>query len=337
MAPIIRVTNLQKRYWLGERRAAYLTLRDDLARLLRRSFGGVARKRDALWALQGVSFEVSPGEVVGIIGRNGAGKSTLLKVLSRITSPSGGRAELYGRVGSLLEVGMGFHGELTGRENVYISGAILGMKRREIKQKFDEIVAFAEVERFLDTQMKHFSSGMQTKLAFSVAAHLDPEILLVDEVLAVGDAAFQKKCLNKMRDVASGGRTVLFVSHNSATIEALCSRCIWLREGKVEAEGDPLDLLRRYLVSDASEEAAQIDLNTHAGRARGSERIMQATIDPTEARNPTTNVRMGERIGVRVRFQKDSGPFKPIMGVVLRTVTGAPLFGINNRFAARGW
>src|SRR5437762_1395373 len=193
--------------------------------------------RQTFWALQGINFEVTQGEVVGVIGRNGAGKSTLLKVLSRITEPTKGRVELYGRVGSLLEVGTGFHPELSGRENISLSGAILGMKREEITRKFDEIVSFAEIETFIDTPVKRYSSGMYMRLAFAVAAHLEPEILLVDEVLAVGDAAFQKKCLGKMADVAKEGRTVLFVSHNMTAVNQLCPRAIMITDGQVVRDG----------------------------------------------------------------------------------------------------
>src|SRR4051812_45045873 len=212
MRPIVTVENLGKQYRLGTQSAAYSTIRESLTnRILGRNGGG---ENATIWALRDVSFEITPGEVLGIIGRNGAGKSTLLKILSRITEPTTGRVELHGRVASLLEVGTGFHPELTGRENIYLNGAILGMTRAEIKKKFDEIVAFAEVEKFLDTPVKRYSSGMYVRLAFAVAAHLEPEILVVDEVLAVGDAEFQKKCLGKMREVSCDGRTVLFVSHN---------------------------------------------------------------------------------------------------------------------------
>ncbi len=268
---------------------------------------------------------------MGIIGRNGAGKSTLLKILSRITEPTKGRAELYGRVGSLLEVGTGFHPELSGRENIFLSGGILGMRKREILRQFDAIVAFAEIEKFLDTAVKHYSSGMYTKLAFSVAAHLEPEILLVDEVLAVGDANFQKKCLGKMREVAGGGRTVLFVSHNSASIEALCDRCIWLREGQVEADGEPQELLRRYLDSDATQETAQVSLVKHPGRTPGSETIMHRVWLLSEDGTPATSFRMSESFAVQVEFSQNT-PRKPVLGIVFKTVTGAPLFGVNNRF-----
>ena len=202
--------------------------------------------RGYIWALKNISFEVRKGEVVGIIGRNGTGKSTLLKVLSRITEPTEGRAEINGQVGSLLEVGTGFHPELTGRENVYLSGAILGMKKSEISQKFEEIVAFAEVEKFMDTPVKYYSSGMQVRLGFAVAAHLEPDILLVDEVLAVGDAAFQKKCLGKMSDVTKEGRTVLFVSHQMNSIRRLCDRCVWLEAGQVQKVDSTAKVVSAY-------------------------------------------------------------------------------------------
>ena len=236
MQAIIRVQDLSKLYYLGGPAAAYSTIRESLMNVARSPLRYLRRGEapPTLWALKDVSFEVAPGDVVGIIGRNGAGKSTLLKVLSRITEPTTGRAELYGRVASLLEVGTGFHPELTGRENIFLNGSILGMTRKEIEAKFDEIVAFAELEKFIDTPVKRYSSGMYVRLAFAVAAHLEPEILVVDEVLAVGDAAFQKKCLGRMRDVASTGRTVIFVSHNMAAVSSLCSKAMVLWEGKVE-------------------------------------------------------------------------------------------------------
>jgi lipopolysaccharide transport system ATP-binding protein len=254
----IRVENLSKQYHIGGLQKTYSTLRDTLAdafvapfrragKLLRGQATGAADLDESIWALRDVSFEVQRGEVVGIIGRNGAGKSTLLKILSRITEPTTGFAEIYGRVGSLLEVGTGFHPELTGRENIYLNGAILGMKRTEIGRKFDEIVAFAEVERFIDTPVKHYSSGMYLRLAFAVAAHLEPEILLVDEVLAVGDARFQKKCLNKMQDVGKQGRTVFFVSHNMPAITRLCERTILLDEGRVIKDGLSHKVVSAYL------------------------------------------------------------------------------------------
>src|ERR1043166_7289190 len=238
----IRVDNLSKRYRLGPRQR-YKSLRETLM-----SFG---RKPDTdfIWALKDVSFEITEGEVVGIIGRNGAGKTTLLKILSRITEPTDGAAEVHGRVGSLLEVGTGFHPELTGRENICLNGAILGMRRAEIDHKFDEIVAFAETAQFLDTPVKHYSSGMRVRLAFAVAAPLDPQILLVDEVLAVGDAAFQKKCLGKMGAVAKGGRTILFVRHNMAAVQNLCSHAYWLDHGQIAAGGEVGAVVVQYLKS----------------------------------------------------------------------------------------
>src|SRR4051812_13578022 len=217
MRPIIRVQNLSKQYAIGARAESYTTLRESLVRAARTPFDLVGRLKghaqNTFWALDDVNFDVMPGEVIGIIGRNGAGKSTLLKVLSRITEPTTGHVELYGRVGSLLEVGTGFHPELTGRENIFLNGTILGMRRTEIFRKFDDITAFAESEKFIDTPVKHYSSGMYTRLAFAVAAHLNPEILIVDEVLAVGDASFQQRCLGKIGEVAQSGRTVLLVSH----------------------------------------------------------------------------------------------------------------------------
>ena len=250
MQPIIRVDDLSKLYYLGRSAAAYTTFREALVDLARVPLRYLRRgeEPETLWALKNVSFEVSPGDVIGIIGRNGAGKSTLLKILSRITEPTSGRVELYGRIASLLEVGTGFHPELTGRENIFLNGSILGMTRKEIASKFDEIVAFAEVEKFIDTPVKRYSSGMYVRLAFAVAAHLEPEILIVDEVLAVGDAAFQKKCLGRMRDVASAGRTVLFVSHNMAAVSSLCSKAMVLWEGTVDfALGDVDEGVQRYL------------------------------------------------------------------------------------------
>jgi lipopolysaccharide transport system ATP-binding protein len=250
--PAIRVDSISKQYIVGAAEPSYRTFREAIveaaASPLKR-LRQVGRKRSAaetIWALKEVSFEVEPGEVVGIVGRNGAGKSTLLKILSRITEPTSGSAEIRGRVASLLEVGTGFHAELTGRENIYLNGAILGMTRREIQERFDEIVAFAEVDKFIDTPVKRYSSGMYLRLAFAVAAHLQPEILLVDEVLAVGDAAFQKKCLGKMGDVARQGRTVLFVSHNLPAVRSLCPHSMFIDQGRVRATGDTAEILELY-------------------------------------------------------------------------------------------
>jgi lipopolysaccharide transport system ATP-binding protein len=250
MASMITVENVGKRYRIGQLQVPYSTLRESVVEAVRSPFKKLTRNNgpeEFVWAVKDVSFEVKPGEVVGLIGRNGAGKSTLLKMLSRITEPTKGRILLYGRVGSLLEVGTGFHAELTGRENIYLNGAILGMARNEIVRKFDEIVSFAEVEKFIDTPVKHYSSGMYLRLAFAVAAHLEPEILLVDEVLAVGDARFQRKCLDKMQDVGKHGHTILFVSHNMAAITRLCPRTILLDQGRILSDGPSHQVASEYL------------------------------------------------------------------------------------------
>jgi ABC-type polysaccharide/polyol phosphate transport system ATPase subunit len=279
----IRVDGLSKQYRIGGPQERYKTLRDTLTdamyapfRRIRSTFQQLAlseakgsnvqtlERSNVIWALKDVSFEVKPGEVVGIIGRNGAGKTTLLKILSRITEPTEGYAEIHGRVGSLLEVGTGFHPELTGRENIYLNGAILGMKKAEIERKFDEIVAFAEIEKFMDTPVKRYSSGMYVRLAFAVAAHLEPEILLVDEVLAVGDVAFQKKCLGKMGGVAKEGRTVLFVSHNMGAIVSLCRKALLLEDGRIKLQGESSEVTQFYLLScsaSSSNEKRAIDLS----------------------------------------------------------------------------
>ena len=262
MRPIIRVQNLSKQFRInvGERPGVrYDTLRESLVSAVRlplkRLRGNGASAERTIWALKDVSFEVFPGEVMGIIGPNGAGKSTLLSMLSRIIEPTSGRAELYGRVASLLEVGTGFHPDLSGRENIYLNGAVLGMKRREIEARFDEIVAFAEIDKFIDTAVKRYSSGMYVRLAFAVAAHLDPEILIVDEVLAVGDASFQKKCLGKMDDVTRSGRTVLFVTHNLGMITHLCEHAILLDGGRMKIMGPAAEVVDHYNAMWSGEQA----------------------------------------------------------------------------------
>jgi lipopolysaccharide transport system ATP-binding protein len=251
MKPIIKAEKLGKQYKLGAESAAYATVREAVMDVLKAPLRSLRKNgsEPTIWALRDVSFEIRPGEIVGIIGRNGAGKSTLLKVLSRITEPTTGRVELYGRVASLLEVGTGFHPELTGRENIFLNGSILGMSRAEIESKFDEIVEFAEISRFIDTPVKRYSSGMYVRLAFAVAAHLEPEILVVDEVLAVGDFAFQQKCLDKMQDVSTHGRTVLFVSHNMGAISRLCSRCILMDQGSIIEAGPTASVVQTYVTS----------------------------------------------------------------------------------------
>ncbi len=260
----IRAENLSKQYRIGAAQQRHDTLREALAAAVRR--GPRSAEANTVWALKDVSFEIKRGEVVGVIGRNGAGKSTLLKILSRITEPTSGRAEIHGRVGSLLEVGTGFHPELTGRENIFLNGAILGMKRAEIAAKFDEIVAFAEIERFLDTPVKRYSSGMYVRLAFAVAAHLEPEILLVDEVLAVGDVGFQRKCLGKMGDVARGGKTVFFVSHNLPVVRNLCHAALLFDEGRLLASGPTGTLVDAYQRSTSAQSGERLlRANAEAG------------------------------------------------------------------------
>ncbi|HEV7891445.1 MAG TPA: ABC transporter ATP-binding protein [Pyrinomonadaceae bacterium] len=269
MRPIIKAEGVSKQYRIGEKKEQFPTLRDALAGAarapLRWARAGERTPPPTFWALRDVGFEVAPGEVVGIIGRNGAGKSTLLKILSRITEPTEGRIELYGRTSSLLEVGTGFHPELTGRENVYLNGAILGMKRAELARKFDEIVAFAEIEKFIDTPVKRYSSGMYVRLAFAVAAHLEPEILIVDEVLAVGDTQFQKKCIGKMGSVAKEGRTVLFVSHNLGAMRSLCGRALLLDGGTLQATGETEEVIHNYLAK--LEDQLGYDLGQRVDRA----------------------------------------------------------------------
>jgi lipopolysaccharide transport system ATP-binding protein len=288
---VIRVENLSKRYKIGKRER-YKALRDTLTdaigaplrmarAALRRDNGGAKEASDdQFWALKNVSFEVKRGEVVGIIGRNGAGKSTLLKILSRITRPTEGRISMRGRVGALLEVGTGFHPELTGRENIYLNGAILGMRRADIIRKFDEIVAFAEVEQFIDTPVKHYSSGMYLRLAFSVAAHLEPEILVVDEVLAVGDAQFQKKCLGKIGEVAKEGRTVLFVSHNMTAVQTLCGDAIWLHGGQIVHSGKAGTVASGYLQSASSSCTSHIWPDVQSAPGNKYVRLKSARIVP---------------------------------------------------------
>jgi len=339
----ISVNDLSKRYRIGSREP-YKALRDTLTDAIYAPFRlleSVARSLihgsgnhdhqalvpntqdlspDHIWAVKNISFEIKRGEVVGIVGRNGAGKSTLLKILSRITKPTQGYAEIYGRVGSLLEVGTGFHPELTGRENVYLNGSILGMKKREIKHKFDEIVSFAEVEKFIDTPVKHYSTGMHMRLAFSVAAHLNPEILLVDEVLAVGDADFQRKCLGKMQDVAGEGRTVIFVSHNTGAIVELCSRVILLREGKLVEDGSGKEVVSNYL-SGMQPTDGEFDLTDPSLRSRA---LPNSRFRWTRAIVLNSEGRQGAQIKPREPF-----------GVVLQGTASEPIRDLEICFAVQ--
>ena len=301
---VIQVEDLGKLYRIGRAQQRYDTLRDSLAAAVKR-FNARAAERsneDTIWALKGVSFEVKQGERLGIIGRNGAGKSTLLKILSRITEPTTGRVRLRGRVASLLEVGTGFHPELTGRENIYLNGAILGMSRAEIGRKFDEIVAFAEVEKFLDTPVKRYSSGMYVRLAFAVAAHLEPEILLIDEVLAVGDVAFQKKCLGKMGDVAKEGRTILFVSHNMAAVENLCARSILMNGGRADQQGDSREIIHCYLQGIASSTIERTALAARTDRTgNGRIKLTSFHVEDTDGQNLIA-VRSGMDVALVIGF-----------------------------------
>ncbi|HEX7772772.1 MAG TPA: ABC transporter ATP-binding protein, partial [Pyrinomonadaceae bacterium] len=317
MTPIVKVENLSKHYELGARVVGYATLRESLTNAVRTSFNGLQRrnnKKESIWALRDVSFTISAGEVVGIIGQNGAGKSTLLKILSRITEPTTGRAELYGRAGSLLEVGTGFHPELTGRENIYLNGAILGMTRPEIQRKFDEIVAFAELEKFLDTPVKRYSSGMYMRLAFAVAAYLDPEILVVDEVLAVGDAQFQKKCLGRMRDISTEGRTVLFVSHNMAAIRSLCSRGILLSGGQKIFEGTANECVDRYLAEVTQNAVNEVDLDK-VRRSSAVDPALKIRRLRLASKDGRPLVRSGEPLEVELTFSVSEPLEETVIGV----------------------
>jgi len=335
----IRVENLSKLYRIGQREH-YYTLRDTLVNAWRAPFrslranGGQGpsgsdsqfavrnfHSDNYIWALKDVSFEVKRGEVMGIVGRNGAGKSTLLKILSRITKPTEGYAEVHGQVGTLLEVGTGFHPELTGRENIYLNGAVLGMKNAEIKQKFDEIVSFAEVERFIDTPVKHYSSGMYLRLAFAVAAHLEPEILLVDEVLAVGDATFQKKCLGKMDEVAKEGRTVLFISHNMAAVNRLCSHALLLSKGRVQMKGSAENTVAAYLSRGAETEADQGERRwENIGEAPGNEKIrLRAVRVCTEGGQVTSTIDILSGFWIEIEY--DVFANLPPMRIVFNVTT----------------
>ena len=338
----IRVEGIGKRYRIGARQRTYKTLRDKLhesallpVRAMKSLVGrnghnsrlGVLNpKSDVIWALKDVSFEVHRGEAVGIIGRNGAGKSTLLKILSRITEPTEGYADINGRVGSLLEVGTGFHAELTGRENIYLNGSILGMKRIEIQKKFDEMVAFAEIEKFIDTPVKHYSSGMYVRLAFSVAAHLEPEILLVDEVLAVGDGAFQKKCLGKMGDVAKEGRTVLFVSHNMAAARSLCQQGILLKDGILSSIGSIRKVTDEYSASGLAREL--VDTNNFNKPDGYCAWIESVSVQCNGEYSPI--LKMGDALIVDIRFRSDRFLQKPSVGLVISSVRGEKIVNANN-------
>ena len=321
MSDVIVVDKLTKRFELGALQRDTM-LRERLISLLRSPFGGRSKSENILWALRDVSFRVAEGEVVGIIGRNGAGKSTLLKVLSKITYPTSGRVRVAGRVASLLEVGTGFHEELTGRENIYLNGSILGMKKHEVESKLDSIVAFAGVERFVDTPIKRYSTGMRLRLGFAVAAHLDPDLLIVDEVLAVGDAGFQRKCLNTMEELQSGGRTVLFVSHNMAAVENLCTRCIWIDAGQVQMDGSPRDVIDAYMKTFGGFQGATADLSSIENR-RGSGEIRYTGIEYLSRSGEALPViRSGDSVIIRLRYQATQEIAHPSFGFRLYTEMG---------------
>ena len=327
MEPAIVADKLSKRYELGQLHQNNM-LRETLLSVLR---GKRRAKQEAshLWALRDVSFEVAEGDVVGIIGRNGAGKSTLLKVLSKITFPTSGRLKTRGRVASLLEVGTGFHEELTGRENVYLNGSILGMKKREIDAKLDAIVAFADVEKFLDTPIKRYSSGMRLRLGFAVAAHLEPDVLMVDEVLAVGDVGFQKKCLQAMDDLHSGGRTVLFVSHNLAAVENLCPRTIWIDGGKVREDGPSESVLQSYLATFADPRSHNADLRDFEHR-KGSGEIRYTKLEfLDDDLEPLAVIRSGDTVVFRLHYQATQTIAEPHFGIEVHTNLGTLLTSFN--------
>lgn len=320
---MLEVQGVGKKFRISHEAVPYLSLRESL--------GGLFKKNHAtgedFWALRDVSFEVQPGDSLGIIGRNGAGKSTLLKILSKITPPTQGRVIGRGRIASLLEVGTGFHPELTGRENIYLNGSILGMKKREIDRRFDEIVAFAGTERFLDTPLKHYSSGMQLRLAFAVAAFLEPEILIIDEVLAVGDAEFQKKCIGKMEDVSRSGRTILFVSHNLAAVSRLCSRAIQLDAGKVAKAGSSNEVIQHYLNSTGAETAETSGIISRPIDPAKPIRKIELLCDG----HTTGTLYMGCRMELRVHFSTDQLLEAPVLGIIIKDSQQAPLVGVNNK------
>jgi len=328
----IQVEGISKRYYLGEGgQFRYLALRDVIAQALRaptrifQSGNGASSGAGSgeMWALKDVSLEVKPGQVVGLIGRNGAGKTTLLKILTRITKPTSGRARVWGRVGSLLEVGTGFHPELTGRENVFLSGAILGMTKKEIQRKFDDIVAFAEVEKFLDTPAKHYSTGMYTRLAFAVAAHLEPEVLLVDEVLAVGDLQFQKKCLGKMKEVSEGGRTVVLVSHQMNQIRRLCEKVAWMDNGQVARFGPASEVVGAYEAAMTSRDGTNGRLQ---GNFKGKARFVQWQIVEPKGEQPNV-LESFEPVKVRFRVQVNR-PLRMVHhGITIYNAEGVLLWG----------
>lgn len=332
MTTAIHVQNVGKEYVMAHQgeRASYRTLRDTLSQAFQRfrKNGYTKKQRRTFWALKDVSFEIPDGEVVGIIGHNGAGKSTLLKILSRITQPTTGRVELHGRVGSLLEVGTGFHPELTGRENIFLNGSILGMSHKEIQRRFDEIVGFSEVEKFLEMPVKRYSSGMYVRLAFAVAAHLEPEILLVDEVLAVGDIQFQKKCMEKMQQVSRSGRTVLFVSHNLSSVRTLCKSAITLEAGQLVGQGDAEGQVKAYLAKIASQSLTSLEKREDR-EGDGTARITNLVI--TDLQNePIDHVFAGQGIRMVVKYKSHAVGKVPLVALSVLSADATKLFHVDN-------
>jgi lipopolysaccharide transport system ATP-binding protein len=348
VARAILTESLSKSYRIGERAARYETLRDTVAGAAARLSGRrAARTRETVWALRDVSVEIGDGEVLGVVGRNGAGKTTLLRVLSRITKPTSGRAEVHGQLGSLLEVGTGFHPELTGRENVFLNAAILGMRRREVVAKLDEIVEFAGVGRFLDTPVKRYSSGMQVRLAFSVAAHLEPDILVVDEVLAVGDAEFQRRSLGRMEEIGRSGRTVIFVSHSMPTITRLCSRAILLEGGQLTADGNPEDVVARYLTSEHGRRAERVWEESDAPGDDVARLLRVRAVGRDAATASSADIR--EPVAIELEFDVLRDDVEVVPWLALHTDLGAHIFSAMNtdpvwqsprpcgRYVTRGW
>jgi lipopolysaccharide transport system ATP-binding protein len=339
MTNAIRVEDLSKQYAITVGRDRHDTLRDQISESVKTLFsrnGHRRREKEIFWALKDLSFEVQPGEVIGVVGQNGAGKSTLLKILSRITAPTKGVVEIYGRVGSLLEVGTGFHPELSGRENIYLNGAILGMKKAEIGRKFDEIVAFSEIEQFIDTPVKRYSSGMYVRLAFAVAAHLEPEILIVDEVLAVGDAAFQKKCLGKMEGVSKEGRTVLFVSHNTAAVENLCEKGIVLERGNLVFNGSVKKAIDYYVHSTSGEghsSGSLVDLSETAGRPAGCRPLLKSLALLTDGDTPVNGgLKIGAAFKAHVQFRLENPTSRFYVALGFDNLLGQRIFTANSIF-----
>ena len=332
----VRVENLGKCYQIGQAKSGDFreSLGSWLDKLQGRRSGKVAESQE-FWALKNINFELKKGEAVGIIGRNGAGKSTLLKILSRITEPTSGRFEINGRVSSLLEVGTGFHPELSGRENIFLNGTILGMKRKEIKAKFDEIVAFSGVGKFIDTPVKHYSSGMKVRLAFSVAAHLEPEILIIDEVLAVGDAEFQKKCLGKMDEVSKKeGRTVVFVSHNMGVVESLCTQGIIIDQGKMVMKGDSVSAIIYYLNNlrgniNHSGKTDSIDLSSHSNKKYDKSFGLQKA-EIFVNKKPSSILSSGDDLMIKIHYKLKDPLLNPVLGVVIKSPFDEPFIGVNN-------